>query len=50
MTNKRLVKIIKPEVNEIKLSIREIVNNSNLLKKIAVSEFAWDKLISILKI
>lgn len=55
--DKRLVKIIKPEVNEIRLSIREIVNNSNLLRKmgnysrkIAVSEFAWSKSISILKI
>ncbi|GAI90123.1 unnamed protein product, partial [marine sediment metagenome] len=54
--DKRLVKIIKSEVSEIKKTIREIVNDSNLISKmgnysreIAVSEFAWNKSISILK-
>lgn len=54
--DKRLVKIIKPEVDGIKKTIREIFNDSNLISKmgkysreVAVSEFTWNKSISIFK-
>jgi D-inositol-3-phosphate glycosyltransferase len=55
--DKRLVKIISPEVNEIKNTIINIFSNSNLLRKMqnysretAVSEFDWKESVSILKI